>query len=108
MKNELFETVIKERMNIGKKDIKDISLGSITCPQYNGIFIDTNCNVVRCCVVSPWEYENNYYKSIFEVKRLSEINDWRNHDGKCNECINLGICYQRHNPIGLDRLFNYR
>ena len=57
------------------------------CTQFRDIVIDTDGDIITCCLNSK------KYKKVSDVFSVNEINRWRYNSHQCRECIELGINY---------------
>jgi len=66
------------------------------CPQFDGLAIDENCNVLTCCVL-PKGHPNYSLGSIFDTSAAT-IRKMKISQKVCLECTRLGISWWAHNP----------
>ena len=89
---ELLLSDVAERAKAAPRDY--------VCPQYDILSVDERCNVLTCCALQS-SHACYSVGSLFDLS-ADEIDRRRRRQPVCRECLDLGIPWLFHNPVGLD------
>lgn len=75
----------------------------VSCPQFNLLLIDENCNVGTCCILSKND-EDYAIGNLFELSK-EQIDHMKRSRKVCRECDRLGIWYLIQSPVIPKQIF---
>ncbi len=90
-------------INEKKEELRNSGLPVSSCPQFNFLNIDEECNVLTCCLVDK-SHKDYSIGSIFDLT-TEEIVAKKRCQSICSECHELGIWYLIQSPVKPKQIF---